>query len=222
MQLFLDTADVQQIEQRLSSGFISGVTTNPTLIKKSSRNPQDVYKELVDMGIPDISMEMVADNEADFFRYGVEHYRTYNEPCTIKLPCTVDGLKACKRLSDIQIRVNMTLVFSVSQAILCAMAGATYVSPFVGRLNDNSVDGIGLVGAISHLYNLKSIKTKVLAASLRDVQSVENSFGQGADICTVPVDVFDKMTDHVLTTAGIEKFNTDWDEATVKTVKTDN
>tara|TARA_R100001082_G_scaffold52807_1_gene28812 strand:+ start:577 stop:1215 length:639 start_codon:yes stop_codon:yes gene_type:complete len=209
MQLFLDTADVQQIEQRLSSGFISGVTTNPTLIKKSGRNPQDVYKELVDMGIPDISMEMVADNEADFFKYGVEHHRTYGDQTTIKLPCTVDGLKACKRLSDIQIRVNMTLIFSVSQAILCSMAGATYVSPFVGRLNDNSVDGIGLIGAISHLYNLKSIKTKVLAASLRDVQSVENSFGQDADICTVPVGVFDKMTDHVLTTAGIEQFNRD-------------
>ncbi len=210
MQLFLDTADVKEIEQRLSSGFISGVTTNPTLIKKSGKDPQDVYKQLVDMGIPDISMEMVADNEADFFRYGVEHHRTYGNQATIKLPCTVDGLKACKRLSDIQIRVNMTLVFSVSQALLCSMAGAYYVSPFVGRLNDNSVDGIGLVGAISHLYKLKYAKTQVLAASLRDVQSVENSFGQGADICTVPLAVFDKMADHVLTTAGVKQFNDDF------------
>tara|TARA_R100000808_G_C2138247_1_gene146300 strand:- start:459 stop:1103 length:645 start_codon:yes stop_codon:yes gene_type:complete len=214
MQLFLDTADVDAIEQRFSSGLISGITTNPTLIKKSGKNTQDVYQQLVDMGIPDISMEMVADNEADFFRYGVEHHRTYDEQATIKLPCTVDGLKACKRLTTIGIRVNMTLVFSTSQAILCALAGATYVSPFIGRMDDNSLDGLGLIKEISSLYKLKSIKTKVLAASIRDVASVSWAFTFGADICTIPVGVFDKMSEHVLTTIGVDKFNEDFQKIT--------
>ena len=209
MQLFLDTADVQQIEQRLSSGLISGITTNPTLIKKSGRSPQDVYQELIDLGIDDISMEVVGDTEEELFYNAMGHVKTYSDKATIKLPCSVDGLKVCKRLSSVNVRVNMTLVFSVSQAILCALSGATYVSPFVGRLTDNSIDGISLVGAISHLYSLKSLKTKVLAASLRDVASVESSFGQGADICTVPIDVFDKMSQHVLTTVGISTFNED-------------
>ena len=210
MQLFLDTADTGQIEQRFSSGLITGVTTNPTLIKKSGRNPQNVYKQLVDIGIPDISMEMVATTEKDYYNFSVEHFRTYGNVATIKLPCTPIGLKVCKRLSTIGIKVNVTLVFSVSQAILCAIAGATYVSPFIGRMDDNSLNGLGLIGDIASLYKLKCMKTKVLAASVRDVQSVGKAFSLGADICTVPVGVFDKMADHVLTTAGVKQFNADF------------
>tara|TARA_R100001460_G_scaffold39525_3_gene74334 strand:+ start:2392 stop:3051 length:660 start_codon:yes stop_codon:yes gene_type:complete len=216
MQLFLDTADVSAIEQRFSSGLISGVTTNPSLIKKSGMNIHDVYNKLVDLGIPDISMEMVADNSADFIRYGIEHHRTYDNQTTIKLPCTPDGLTACKYLTGIGIKVNVTLVFSFSQAILCALAGATYVSPFIGRMTDNNLDGFGLVKDIALFYKLKSIKTKVLAASIRNVRSVDKAFKYGADICTIPVSVYDEMIKHELTDIGNQVFNKDFAEMKAK------
>ena len=210
MQLFLDTADVQQIEQRFSSGLITGVTTNPTLIKKSGSRPNDVYKKLVDIGIPDISMEIVGVDSSSLVRQGSDLIADFGPVSTIKLPCCPDGLKACKRLTDMGIRVNMTLVFSVSQAILCALAGATYVSPFIGRMDDNSLEGLGLIDDIARLFKSKGVKTKVLAASVRDVSSVGKAFEYGADICTIPVNVYDQMSFHVLTTAGIDKFNADW------------
>ena len=193
MKLFLDTADVESVKERVSTGFISGITTNPTLIRKSGRNPQHVYQELIDLGINDISMEVVGDSEEELFNNAMGHVKTYGEKATIKLPCSVDGLKVCKRLSTVGVRTNVTLIFSVSQAILAALAGATYISPFIGRMDDNSLDGIKLINA----------------ASLRDVQSVGVAFGVGADICTVPTDVFDDMYNHVLTDKGIAQFNKD-------------
>ena len=134
----------------------------------------------------------------------------YGNVATIKLPCTIEGLKACKYLSNLGIRVNMTLVFSVSQAVLCGLAGATYVSPFVGRMDDNSLDGIKLINDISNVFSTGGVKTKVLAASLRDVQSVGVAFGVGADICTIPPKVFDDMAKHVLTDKGLAQFNADF------------
>ena len=206
MKLFLDTADVKEIEKRLSSGLISGITTNPTLIRKSGRNPQDVYKELRDLGLTDISMEIVADTEEELFSMAINHAKEYGDIATIKLPCSVDGLKACKRLSNINVRTNVTLIFSVSQAILASLAGATYISPFIGRMDDNSLDGMKLINDIS---NALTGDTKILAASIRDPQSVGIAFSLGADICTVPVEVFDKMYNHVLTDKGIKQFNLD-------------
>ena len=206
MKLFLDTADVKEIEKRLSSGLISGITTNPTLIRKSGRNPQDVYKELRDLGLTDISMEIVADTEEELFSRAIGHAKEYGDIATIKLPCSVDGLKACKRLSDLNVRTNVTLIFSVSQAILASLAGATYISPFIGRMDDNSLDGMKLINDIS---NALTGNTKILAASIRDPQSVGTAFALGADICTIPVPVFDKMYKHVLTDKGIEQFNLD-------------
>ena len=217
MQLFLDTADIGQIAQRSSAGLITGVTTNPTLIKKSGRKPEDVYQSLVDIGIQDISMEVVGNSSTSLVRQGSDLVSTFGPVSTIKLPCSTDGLKACKRLTEMGIRVNMTLVFSVSQAILCSLAGATYVSPFIGRMDDNSLSGLDLIGDIARLFKLKQVETKVLAASVRDVQSVSKAFEYGADICTVPVDVYDKMSIHVLTAAGIDKFNADWNETMGKT-----
>ena len=217
MQLFLDTADIGQIAQRSSAGLITGVTTNPTLIKKSGRKPEDVYQSLVDIGIQDISMEVVGNSSTSLVRQGSDLVSTFGPVSTIKLPCSTDGLKACKRLTEMGIRVNMTLVFSVSQAILCSLAGATYVSPFIGRMDDNSLSGLDLIGDIARLFKLKQVETKVLAASVRDVQSVSKAFEYGADICTVPVDVYDKMGIHVLTAAGIDKFNSDWNETMGKT-----
>ena len=206
MKLFLDSADVNEIEKRLSSGLIAGITTNPTLIRKSGRNPQHVYQELIDLGINDISMEVIGDSVEELFSNAMGHVKTYGEKATIKLPCSVDGLKACKRLSDISVRTNVTLIFSASQAILASLAGATYISPFIGRMDDNSLDGMKLINDIS---NALTGDTKILAASIRDPQSVGAAFSLGAHICTVPVNVFDKMYEHVLTAKGIEQFNLD-------------
>ena len=205
MKLFLDTADVKEVKKRLSTGLISGITTNPTLIFKSGKHPQDVYWELIKLGIKDISMEVVGDNEEDLFARAMGHVKTYGKHVTIKVPCSVDGLKVCKRLSTVDVRVNVTLIFSPAQAILASLAGATYISPFIGRMDDNSLDGMKLINDIKNTR----VESKILAASIRDPQSVGTAFALGADICTVPVGVFDKMYNHVLTDKGIEQFNKD-------------
>ncbi len=206
MKLFLDTADVKSVKARLSTGLISGITTNPTLIFKSGRHPQTVYQELIDLGIDDISMEVVGDSEEELFKNAMGHVKTYAEKATIKLPCTIDGLKVCKRLSAVNVRTNVTLIFSPAQAILASLAGATYISPFIGRMDDNSLDGMKLINDIK---NTLTTDTKILAASIRDPQSVSTAFALGADICTVPTAVFDRMYDHVLTDKGLDQFNRD-------------
>ena len=210
MKLFLDTADVQQIEERITSGLISGVTTNPTLIKKSGRDPWKVYNDIIELGVDDLSIEVFGDTCNDLISNGMNVNQNYGNVATVKLPCTIEGLKACKHLTRVGIRVNMTLVFSVSQAILCSLAGATYVSPFIGRMDDNSLDGIKLINDISNIYASKGLNTQVLAASVRDSQSVGVAFGVGADICTIPPKVFDNMSKHVLTDVGLEQFNRDF------------
>ena len=203
MKLFLDTADVNEVKKRLSTGLISGITTNPTLIFKSGRHPQEVYWDLIKLGVKDISMEVVGDNEEDLFARAMGHVKEYGDHVTIKVPCSVDGLKVCRRLSTVNVRVNVTLIFSPAQAILASLAGATYISPFIGRMDDNSLDGMKLINDISNTR----VESKILAASIRDPQSVGTAFALGADICTVPVGVFDKMYNHVLTDKGIEQFN---------------
>ena len=210
MKLFLDTAIVSDIEERVSTGLIHGITTNPTLIKKSGRDPWTVYTDIVELGIEDLSIEVNGEDSKELVRNAMTVQENYGNVATIKLPCTIEGLKACKYLSNIGIRVNMTLVFSVSQALLCALAGATYVSPFIGRMDDNSLDGIKLINDISNLFVSKGVETKVLAASVRDAQSVGVAFGVGADICTIPPGVFDKMANHVLTDKGLEQFKADF------------
>ena len=148
----------------------------------------------------------MGDSEDELFKNAMGHVKTYAEKATIKLPCTIDGLKACKRLSAINVRTNVTLIFSPAQAILASLAGATYISPFIGRMDDNSLDGMKLINDIK---NTLTTDTKILAASIRDPQSVGTAFALGADICTVPPAVFDKMYDHVLTDKGIEQFERD-------------
>ena len=213
MKLFLDTADVKSVKARLSTGLISGITTNPTLIFKSGKHPQTVYQELIKLGINDISMEVMGDSEDELFKNAMGHVKTYAEKATIKLPCTIDGLKVCKRLSTVNVRTNVTLIFSPAQAILASLAGATYISPFIGRMDDNSLDGMKLNNDISNTINSNSIfvekKTQILAASIRDPQSVGTAFALGADICTVPAGVFDRMYNHVLTDKGLEQFERD-------------
>jgi len=210
MKLFLDTAIVSDIEDRLPTGLVEGVTTNPTLIRKSGRDPWKVYRDIVELGIDDLSVEVMGDCSSDLISNGLNVNENYGNVATIKLPCTVEGLKACKHLSNIGIRVNMTLVFSQSQAILCSLAGATYISPFVGRMDDNSLSGLSLIRDICNIYDIHKSETKVLAASIRDVRSVGKAFEYGADICTIPPKVFDDMSTHVLTDKGLEQFNLDF------------
>ena len=210
MKLFLDTAIVSDIEERVSTGLIHGITTNPTLIKKSGRDPWTVYRDIIELGVDDLSIEVYGESYDELLMNSLTVNENYGNVATIKLPCTIDGLKVCKYLRNIGIRVNMTLVFSVSQAILCGLAGATYVSPFIGRMDDNSLDGMKLINDISNVYATSGVKTKVLAASVRDVQSVGVAFGLGADICTIPPKVFDSMANHVLTDKGLEQFNADF------------
>ena len=210
MQLFLDTAIVRDIEDRVTSGLISGITTNPTLIHKSGRDPWKVYRDIIELGIDDLSIEVIGDSTNELITNSLTIHENYGNVATIKLPCTLDGIKACKHLSRIGIRVNMTLVFSPSQAILCSLAGATYISPFIGRMDDNSLCGLGLISDISKIYQKHAVKTKILAASIRTVQSVGTAFELGAHICTIPPKVFDNMANHVLTDKRVEQFNADY------------
>ena len=162
MKLFLDTAIIEDIDSRLSSGVISGVTTNPTLIKKSGKEPDDIYADLIqDIGVKDLSIEVNGQFADQLIENGIKYGKLWPIEATIKLPCTPEGIKACKTLSYMGIRTNMTLVFSVSQAILCALAGASYVSPFVGRLDDNGHDGIGLIREIAKVFCHNRTDTKL-------------------------------------------------------------
>ena len=214
MKLFLDSAIIKDIDSRLDSGVISGVTTNPTLIKKSGKKPDDVYADLIqDLGVQDVSIEVDGKYADKLIENGIQYGKLWVEQATIKLPCTPEGIKACKMLNFMGIRTNMTLVFSVSQAILCALAGATYVSPFVGRLDDNGHDGIGLIREIAKVFCHNRTDTKILAASIRDAATVGKAFQAGAHICTIPPKVFDDMYKHVLTDKGLFQFLTDSGQA---------
>ena len=210
MKLFLDTAIIKEIDERLKTGVISGVTTNPTLIKKSGKDPDDVYADLIkDIGVKDLSIEVDGHDAEQLIQNGIKYGKLWINEATIKLPCTVEGIKACKTLSYMGLRVNMTLVFSVSQAILSSLAGATYVSPFVGRLDDNGHDGIGLIRDIAKVFCHNRSETKILAASIRDAATVGRAFAAGAHICTIPPKVFDDMFKHVLTDKGLFQFMLD-------------
>jgi transaldolase len=210
MKIFLDSAITTDIQDRLATEIIDGVTTNPTLIKKSNEDPDVVYKELYDMRVKDISIEVRGETAQELAANGILYGRKYGEVATIKLPCTVEGIKACKKLSILGHKTNMTLVFSVSQAILCAKAGATYISPFVGRLDQIGEDGIELVRDIANLFWREKVDTKIIAASIRSPKSAVNAWKVGADICTLPCSVFDQMFRHPLTDEGLKQFAVDF------------
>ena len=209
MKLFIDSADVEVIRSAFETGLIDGVTTNPTLIRKSGRDPEDVYQELIDMGVTDVSMEVVGDDEI-MLAEGRRLANKFGKNATIKVPCSPEGLWVCKQLTP-SIKVNVTLIFSPSQAILSAKAGASYVSPFVGRVDDNSFGGLCLIKDISNTYIKQNWKrTEILAASIRNVRDVGRAFEYGANICTLPPTVFNKMYNHILTDKGLELFDEDW------------
>ena len=211
MKLFLDTADTEAIKEGYATGLIDGVTTNPSLIFKNGGDPEYVYQTLIELGIPDISMEVVGTGEEMVAEGRRLAEKFGKDQTTIKVPCTRGGLAACRILSRDLIKVNVTLIFSPVQAILAAKAGARYVSPFVGRVDDNSYGGLCLIKDIANVYAKQNWKTtEILGASIRNVRDVGRAFEYGANICTIPPAVFDKMYKHVLTDAGLDQFDKDW------------
>ena len=213
MKIFLDTADTDVIRKNFATGLIDGITTNPTLIMKSGRDPVEVYEELKEIGLQDISMEVVGTGD-EMLSEGRRLAAKFGPVATIKVPCTRGGLAACRVLSEEGIRVNVTLIFSQTQAILAAKAGAKYVSPFVGRVDDNSFGGICLVKDIVKVFKEHFVTTEVLAASIRNVRDVGRLFEHGAEIVTMPPAVFEKMYNHILTDKGLELFQADWESVT--------
>ena len=208
MKIFIDSADTEIIASCFKTGLVDGLTTNPSLIRKSGRKHEDVYQELKDIGIKDISMEVIGSKE-NMISEGKRLHKKFGKCATIKVPCTPDGLKACVDLAENGIKVNVTLIFSQSQAILAAKAGATYVSPFVGRVDDNSFGGLCLVKDIANVFQRHDVETQVLAASLRGVRDVGRAFEYGADIVTMPPNVFEGMYKHILTDKGLDIFDKD-------------
>ena len=211
MKIFLDCSDTELIAQGFSTGLIDGITTNPSLMKKAGQDPKEVIQQISEIFPWDasISAEVIADN-ADGMIEEAQEYLELGSNITIKVPMTREGLKACKELSADEIPVNVTLVFSAGQAVLAAKAGATYVSPFVGRLYDQYWDGIQLVEEIADVYATHEIKTQVLAASIREARQVPACFRVGADIVTLPWHIFQQLYDHQLTEVGLDLFNKDW------------
>jgi transaldolase len=196
---------------RYDTGLIDGVTTNPSLIKKSGDDPFEAIKAISESfpELKSISAEVVADLAVDM----VEQAKPFMEldNVTIKVPCTVEGLRACRQLRDLGATVNVTLIFSAAQAVLAAKAGATYVSPFVGRLTDNGFDGLELIKTIYDIYARQPISTEILAASVRSPEVVALCYREGSDIVTMPPGVFDRMYESVLTREGLAIFQKDWD-----------
>ena len=210
MKIFLDTAVFEDIQKFTQTGLIDGVTTNPSLILKSGGDPVETIKKISGEFpyLESISAEVVAEEAMEM----VEQAQAFKDMknVTIKVPLTVEGLKACKLLTSDLFTVNVTLCFSVAQAVLAAKAGATYVSPFVGRVDDNSFEGIGLVKDIANLYKEHMSRTQVLAASLRNVKDVAQCYSVGADVVTMPPAIFGKMYNHILTDKGLQLFQDDW------------
>ena len=216
MRIFLDTAETDLIRKGFATGLIDGLTTNPTLIRQSGRDPEEVYQEIKEIGVPDVSMEVVGTGE-EMVAEGRRLKEKFGDITTIKVPCTRGGLAACRVLAKEGIRVNVTLIFDAAQAILAAKAGAAYVSPFVGRLDDNSINGLDTIKDISAIFQTQWVKTEILSASIRGVKAVSESFALGAQIVTMPPSVFDKMYNHVLTDKGLELFDKDWAQVSTTT-----
>lgn len=208
MRIFIDSANVDEIAKAFHTGLIDGVTTNPTLIKKSEREPVSVYRELQVLGVDDISMEVMG-TKNEMIKEAIGLSEEFDDVATIKLPMTQDGLSVCRYLKGYNIRTNVTLIFNAAQALLAAKAGATYVSPFVGRIDDQGYAGLEVVRSIAGLYAQTGQTTQVLAASIRTPHRAVRSFFNGASIVTMPPKVFWDMYNHVLTDVGLDIFERD-------------
>lgn len=218
MKFFVDTADVNDIRELAASGMLDGVTTNPTLVAKSGRNFLEVIAEICKIVPGPVSAEVVATEASAMITEG-KKLRKIAENVTVKLPLTQEGLKACKALTSEGIMVNVTLCFSAAQAILAAKAGATFVSPFVGRLDDVGQDGMGLIADICQIYNqYDSFRTEVLVASVRHPIHVVEAAKMGAHVATLPPSVIRQLFQHPLTDKGLAQFLKDWEQTGQKIV----
>lgn len=211
MKFFIDTADVQEIREAHALGLVDGVTTNPTLIAKSGRKFKDVIKEITAIVDGPISAEVIALDAEGMVKEARELVKIHKN-IVIKVPMTPEGLKATKQLSAKGIKTNVTLIFTPMQALLAAKAGATYVSPFVGRLDDISQDGMGIIEEIRTIFDNYGYTTEIIVASVRNPIHVLNSALIGADIATIPFSVMVQLSKHPLTDAGITKFLEDWEK----------
>jgi|TARA_B100002019_G_scaffold141628_1_gene122025 transaldolase len=211
MKIFLDCSDPELIASAYETGLIDGVTTNPSLMLKAGEDPKHVIKEIsaIFPWNASVSAEVVGDTAEEMLDMA-EDYLEIGPNITVKVPCTVEGLKACRELSNDDVQVNVTLVFSSAQAILASKAGATYVSPFVGRVFDQHWNGIHLIEEIADVFATHNTKTQVLAASIREPAQVSDCFRVGADVCTLPLPIFYKLYKHILTDKGLELFDRDW------------
>ncbi|EEX08209.1 putative transaldolase [Ruegeria lacuscaerulensis ITI-1157] len=209
MKFFVDTAEIDAIAELNDLGMVDGVTTNPSLILKSGRDILEVTKEICDLVDGPVSAEVVATEAEDMIAEG-RKLAQIAPNIAVKVPLTWAGLKTCKTLSDEGQMVNVTLCFSVNQAILAAKAGATFISPFIGRLDDINLDGMDLIADIRQVYDNYGFETEILAASIRSVNHVADSARIGADVITAPPAVIKKLADHPLTDKGLEAFLSDW------------
>jgi transaldolase len=211
MKFFIDTADVAEIKKAMALGLCDGVTTNPSLVAKTGRKFEEVLKEIVALRPGPISAEVTA-VEAEGMLKEAHHYATFGDEVVVKVPLIVEGLKAVKVLAAEGIKTNVTLCFSPVQALLAAKAGATYVSPFVGRLDDVSEDGMQLIEQILEIYSNYQFKTQVLVASVRHPIHVLQAARLGADVATIPFKVIEQLAQHPLTDKGLKQFLADWEK----------
>lgn len=209
MKIFLDTANVASIEKYNELGVVDGITTNPTLLSKEKGNPIKTMKKIVEIMKGPVSLEVVA---IDFDKMLQESLKLakYGENVVVKIPMTMDGLKVVHALTRKGIKTNVTLIFSANQALLAAKAGATYVSPFIGRLDDIGAEGLNLVSEIVQIFASYDISTQLLVASVRHPLHVIEAAKMGADVVTLPPDILDKMIRHPLTDKGLDSFLSDW------------
>ena len=211
MKIFLDTANLESIKMYNDMGLLDGITTNPSLLSKEGGDPHKTMEEIVSIIKGDVSLEVVATDFEGMMEEG-RRLRKYGEHVVVKCPMTADGLKACKALTAEGIPVNITLVFSPNQAILAAKAGAKYVSPFIGRLDDIGKDGMLLIKEIKQIYSNYDFKTQILVASIRHPMHIVDAAKIGADVVTLPPAVLGKMLKHQLTDIGLKNFLADWEK----------
>ncbi len=211
MKFFIDTANIKEIREAASLGILDGVTTNPTLISREDGKPEDILKEICEIVDGPISAEVVSLDWEGMVKEGREVAKIHKN-IVVKIPITKDGLKAVKALADENIRTNVTLIFTPMQALLAARAGASFVSPFVGRLDDISVDGMDMVAQIVDIFENFDIGTEIIVASVRNPLHVEAAAVMGADIATIPFKVIEQLAKHPLTDKGIDQFLKDWEK----------
>jgi transaldolase len=214
MKIFIDTADINEIKEALALGVLDGVTTNPSLVAKTGKAFEPCIKEILEAVPGPVSVEVVA-VEHDAMVAEARKYATWGDNVVVKVPIIKEGLKAIKTLSSEGIKVNVTLCFSPMQALLAAKAGATYISPFVGRLDDISQDGMELIQQIVDIYANYAFDTEVLVASVRNPMHVVQAALMGADVATIPLKVIDALLKHPLTDSGLKQFLADWEKRTV-------